>query len=92
MHSIKINRALKLSTIGDCGGSADDMLRMIPAATVARLRSRELAELLDAMWTACSASKAIAAREIIDEGPFGMPVMSVLSGWQTDSAGLPGDD
>lgn len=68
MSTIKVNRALKIATIGDCPGSASDMLGLIPAAVIQQVNSRTLAALIDGMWQACQASKAIAAREAIDEG------------------------
>lgn len=68
MHSIKIKRALKLSTIGSCSGSAIAMLDAIPQSVVAALTSAQLADLIDANWRLAGASKAIAERDAVAEG------------------------
>lgn len=67
-HSIKINRALKLSTIGAHAGSAEAMLESVPDSVIKALPSRQLAQMIDALWQHSSATKAIAARAIIAEG------------------------
>jgi len=67
-HSTKINRARKASVIGDCPGSFAAMVDLVPASARATLTGRQIGELADAMWRACQQSKAIAAREAIDEG------------------------
>lgn len=66
--SIKINRAQKLAKIGDCPGSFFAMLEFIPASAIAALNSRQIAELIDAVWRLASASKALAAADAIMEG------------------------
>lgn len=68
MSQVKINRAMKMARIGSNPGSASDMLAAIPASTIAGLTARQLAELLDAMWSLAQASKAIAARDACAEG------------------------
>lgn len=68
MHTIKIKRALKLSTIGSCHGSAHAMLAAIPQSVVTSLTSKQLAELIDANWRLAVASKVIAERDIVNEG------------------------
>ena len=68
MHTIKIKRALRLSTIGSCHYSAMAMLDAIPETVVAALTSAQIAELIDANWRLAQASKAIAEREIVAEG------------------------
>jgi ABC-type transporter Mla MlaB component len=66
--SIKISRALRKSAIGSCHRSSFAMLDAIPVEVVTKCDSSTLALLLDAMWSACQASKAIAASDIINEG------------------------
>lgn len=67
-HEIKINRALRLAEVGRYPASASAMMDAVPASARANLTSQELAELLDAMWGVAERSKAIAAREVIDNG------------------------
>lgn len=67
-HAIKIKRALRLSKIGACSGSALAMLDAIPASAVAGLPAKALAELLDAMWRACQEAKALAESGAVAEG------------------------
>lgn len=67
-HSIKINRALRQSSIGANPASASAMLAGIPASIIQTATSRQLADLLDASWSLTQESKAIAARSWIDEG------------------------
>lgn len=66
--SIKINRALKLASIGANPDSAAAMLEVIPAEAIKAVTAHQLAAMLDAVWRACQASKAIATREALDEG------------------------
>lgn len=68
MHTIKVNRALSLASIGGCPGSAGDMLGAIPTAVIEALPSRLLAELLDANWRLAQRSKALANAEAVAEG------------------------
>ncbi len=67
-HSIKVNRALKLSKIGDCPQSASAMLDALPASAISALTGAQIAEMLDAMWDMAQRSKAIAEREAVAEG------------------------
>lgn len=67
-HTIKIKRALRLSTIGANHASANAMLDFVPAAIIETLPARKLAEMLDAMWQLAGNSKAVAARDAIKEG------------------------
>lgn len=68
MSTVKVNRALALASVGRNPASASDMLAAIPQAIIAALTSRQIAELMDAMWHACQRSKALAAQDAIDEG------------------------
>ena len=68
MSTIKINRAVKLAAIGRNPGPCADMLVMIPLSVRDALTARRLADMLDALWHACSASKAIAAAEACQNG------------------------
>lgn len=67
-HAIKINRAQALSTTGRYSASFAAMLEAIPLPVVVALTSRQLAALIDANWRLADASKAIATREICDDG------------------------
>lgn len=67
VSQIKINRAIAASAIGKFPASAAAMMSVIPAGVIASLLSRELANLLDALWDACQESKAIANRNSIAE-------------------------
>lgn len=67
-HSIKISRALAQSGVGRYPGSAHAMLAAVPESIVAALTSRQIADMLDAMWSACQTAKADANREAVDEG------------------------
>lgn len=66
--TIKINRARKLSAIGDVPGSFYAMVERVPAAVTAAITSRQLADMVDAMWAACQEAKALAEKEAIDQG------------------------
>lgn len=66
--TIKIKRAMRLAVIGTCPASAEAMLDMIPADIQASLTARQIAGMMDALWRACGASKAIAAQDAIAEG------------------------
>ena len=67
-HSIKVNRAIAQSKIGNHPNSAAAMLRSIPSDIIAALPARLLAQLLDAQWALSGDSKAIATREAVQEG------------------------
>lgn len=68
MSQIKINRARKLSTIGNLPNTFAAMLIYVPADNITALTSRQLASQIDTLWRACGTSKAIAAREAIENG------------------------
>lgn len=67
-HTTKVNRALRLSSIGRYGASASAMLQTIPDEVIAALSARHIASILDANWGLAQMSKAIASREIIENG------------------------
>ncbi len=67
-HAIKINRAQALSTTGPYRATFAALLDAIPAPVVAALTAHQLAELIDANARLADASKAIATREICDNG------------------------
>ena len=67
-HSIKVNRALRKSVIGRYPGSALAMLDAIPLEIIDSLSSNKIAQLLDANWHLAKQSKALAAREAIEDG------------------------
>jgi hypothetical protein len=62
-HAIKVAKAASASEIGDCPRSVDAMLSYVPAAVISKVNSAELADLIDAMWSACQSAKAIAIKE-----------------------------
>lgn len=68
VSQIKIRRAMARADIGRYPGSATAMLDLIPTTVAATLTSAQLAIMLDAMWTACRRSKAIALADALDEG------------------------
>ena len=68
MHSVKVSRAINKSVIGECGGSAADMLHFVPAAVVGRLSSDELAMMLNGLWSACREAKALAMADALNKG------------------------
>lgn len=67
-HTIKIARAKTLAGIGPYHRSFEAMLAAVPASVVAKLSSRQLAELIDANWCLAQSAKALAEREAIDNG------------------------
>lgn len=67
-HSIKVNRALRVSGIGAHPGSASAMLAAIPEDIIDHLPARLIARLLDANWRLAGQSKAIACTDAIAEG------------------------
>lgn len=67
-HTIKVNRALRMSDIGAYPSSASAMLAAIPSSVIDRLPAREIAALLDANWRLAGKSKAIACADAIAEG------------------------
>ena len=67
-HSIKINRAVKLSSIGKYPTSCSAMLGHVPQTLIDRLTAAELAEVLDSLWSCAQKSKAIHERDIVAEG------------------------
>lgn len=68
MSQIKINRASRLAIIGNCPCSFAAMIEAIPDAVMDVLTSKTIAALVDANWRLFRASKAIAARDAINEG------------------------
>ncbi len=68
MSQIKINRALLKAKIGSYPSSASAMLDYVPLSVRDTLTSSQLAEMLDALWEACQAAKAIANREVVSDG------------------------
>lgn len=68
MSTIKIKRARALSTIGACPGSFDAMLAHVPGDVREALTSAQLAHMIDGLWRACGASKAIATQDACAEG------------------------
>ena len=68
MSQLKINRAYAKSKIGSYPASREAMLDYIPAGVVAALASQQLAEMLDAMWSACQDAKRIAAQDAMRNG------------------------
>jgi hypothetical protein len=82
MSSIKVDRALRLSAIGDCPASAAAMLDAIPSAVVAALNSTQLAALIDANWHLAGASKAMAIADALTEGAVWDAKNNVMRGIQ----------
>jgi len=66
--SIKVIRAAKISKIGGNSNSFYNMLDYIPADVRKALSSKQIAVIIDRLWDACGASKAIAARESLENG------------------------
>ena len=67
-HTIKINKALQKSQIGAFNESAGAMLEYVPKAALSQLNSDALANVLDALWTACQDAKSIQEKECCDQG------------------------
>lgn len=67
-HAIKVNRAVRLASIGRYPASAAAMLSAIPDCLIVGLTARQIAVTMDANWDLAQASKALAAREIIENG------------------------
>ena len=67
-HSIKINRAQKLTSIGKYPGTWAALLAHVPAELRNTLTARQIAQTVDALWACAQASKAIADREAIADG------------------------
>lgn len=68
MHTIKINRARKLSTTGKYPESFSAMLNHIPSRLIERLTSREIADMIDALWNASLKAKELQDAAIVAEG------------------------
>ncbi|MCK5930993.1 MAG: hypothetical protein KAG89_02390 [Fulvimarina manganoxydans] len=67
-HTIKIRRAISMSSIGSLVETRSAMLEAIPASVLATASSRQIADLLDANWALAQRSKASAAEAACDEG------------------------
>ncbi|TAA54601.1 hypothetical protein [Shinella sp. JR1-6] len=68
MSIVKYNRAKAASVIGSHDRSFDAMWNSIPTDVQATLSSSQLAALVDSNWRMAAESKAIAAREAIENG------------------------
>jgi hypothetical protein len=66
--SIKIERAAKLSSAGQYPATFSALLDHLPQALVDSMTSRQLAAAIDALYACAETSKALAAREAIDNG------------------------
>lgn len=66
--NIKINRARKLSATGRYPGTCDAMLKHISRDVAAAVPARILALIIDDLYDASQAAKAIADREAVAEG------------------------
>lgn len=66
-HNTKIRRALEIAEIGARPNSAAAMLGYIPPEVVEKLSSALLATMIDNLWGACVASKAVAARQFYEK-------------------------
>lgn len=66
-HNTKIRRALEKAAIGARPNSAAAMLGYIPETVIEKISSELLAELVDNIWGACVASKAVAQRQIYEK-------------------------
>lgn len=66
--SIKIERAVKLSKIGAYPATFSALLAHVPQTLVDTMTSRQLAATLDALFACAQESKALAAREAIQNG------------------------
>lgn len=62
-HSIKVNRAVRLSGVGKYPRSARAMLDAIPPSIIACAPSRAIADLLDANWRLAQKSKSLGINE-----------------------------
>ena len=67
-YTIKINKAIRKSHLGNFNRSANAMLEYVPEKVFDQLNSDGLADLLDALWKACQDAKIIKEKEICDEG------------------------
>lgn len=68
MHQIKIERARKLSSTGAYPATFDAMLGHVSAEIVSSVTSRQLARIIDDLFVASQAAKAIAEADAITEG------------------------
>lgn len=66
--TIKISRAYQNAEIGKYPASREAMLKHLPDELIKTLTSRELAMVLDALWSCAEAAKVIAEQEIVAEG------------------------
>lgn len=66
--TIKINRACRLADVGRYPRSCAEVLAVIPEATIKALASRQLAQLMDAVWRSWQRCKALHERDIVAEG------------------------
>lgn len=67
-HTIKINRAVAQSDVGQHPATATAMLAAIPADVIAALPSRLIAQMIDACDDLAATSKAIALRDALSDG------------------------
>lgn len=67
-HSIKMARARKLSRIGDNPSTFAAMARYVPARILERASAVEIAATVDALHACAQEAKAIAHRDVIDDG------------------------
>lgn len=68
MSDLKISRARKLSKIGDCHGTFAAMASHVSVTVADAVSSRTLATIIDDLYDASQAAKAIAVTDAIAEG------------------------
>lgn len=66
--SIKIDRAMKLSTTGRYPQTFFAMLAHVSPSVIESVSGRTLAHIIDDLYDASAAAKAIAASDIVDAG------------------------
>jgi hypothetical protein len=67
-HQVKIERARRLSTIGQYPASFSAVIEAINEDAIAALPSKTLAKLVDSIWRSWGDTKALAEREAIADG------------------------
>lgn len=66
--SIKLTRAAKVAKIGNYPSSFSAMAKFLPESVITKLSSREIADMIDEMWSLANNSKSIATDEAIENG------------------------
>lgn len=68
MHTIKLARARRLSSTGNYPATYDALMEHLPPCVISKLTAREIATMMDALYSATAEAKALQDRANCDQG------------------------